>query len=116
MGTYKELIEAERAEYIGKDVIYKGAKHKVVDVDYNGALLIDLPTEHTDTTAISRFDKDLELIPVCCICGKQIEGWSNNAEPVKQGRCCDDCNWEYVIPARMLALYTRRTQAEPKQE
>ena len=25
----------------------------------------------------------------------------NNAEPVNNGRCCDKCNFEVVIPARM---------------
>lgn len=29
---------------------------------------------------------------VCCICGEQIVGYGNSAEPVKSGRCCDKCN------------------------
>ena len=29
---------------------------------------------------------------VCCICGEQIYGYGNSAEPVKSGRCCDKCN------------------------
>ena len=37
----------------------------------------------------------------CCICNKIISGEGNNAEPVRRGRCCDDCNWLYVIPARI---------------
>tara|TARA_Y100000310_G_scaffold338715_1_gene429211 strand:+ start:1654 stop:1806 length:153 start_codon:yes stop_codon:yes gene_type:complete len=43
----------------------------------------------------------------CCLCGKEIEvevnGWSegNNAEPLKDGRCCNDCNASKVIPARL---------------
>ena len=28
----------------------------------------------------------------CVICGKQIEGYGNNAEPLAHGRCCDFCN------------------------
>jgi hypothetical protein len=48
----------------------------------------------------------------CVICGKTIEpllhpttgevAWThgNNAEPIKEGRCCDDCNWNVVIPRR----------------
>jgi len=27
----------------------------------------------------------------------------NNAEPVNDGRCCDDCNYRVVIPARINA-------------
>jgi len=49
----------------------------------------------------------------CCICDQEIEVkrdpkgkiyWTegNNAEPVvKEGRCCDACNTEVVIPVRM---------------
>ena len=29
--------------------------HKVLDVDYNGMLLIDLPTPFTDTTVVEPF-------------------------------------------------------------
>jgi hypothetical protein len=38
----------------------------------------------------------------CCICEKKIEEVrSNNAVPFKEGKCCDLCNMEYVIPKRM---------------
>lgn len=48
----------------------------------------------------------------CCICngyikplkdnkGKVVWDQGNNAYPVKVGRCCDDCNWNQVIPARL---------------
>ena len=40
----------------------------------------------------------------CCICGKPIEGYGNNAEPVKNGVCCDGCNISVVIPARLKLL------------
>lgn len=52
MGTYRELIERYRKEWTGAEVIYEGNKHKVVDVDYNGALLIDKKAQFTDTTAV----------------------------------------------------------------
>lgn len=42
-----------------------------------------------------------ETLEKCCICGKTITGWGNNAEPVKLGRCCDTCNATKVIPARI---------------
>ena len=48
----------------------------------------------------------------CCICKGEIEKlvdgkgevvWEtgNNAEPFKNGRCCDTCNTEKVIPLRI---------------
>lgn len=41
----------------------------------------------------------------CCICGKVCEGYGNNAEPVKEGICCDKCNEEVVIPKRLEELF-----------
>jgi len=44
----------------------------------------------------------------CSICGKEIiphpiSGWDqgNNAEPVNDGRCCDECDQTVVIPRRI---------------
>lgn len=37
----------------------------------------------------------------CCLCGKELKGYGNNALPVSEGRCCDECNYAYVIPVRM---------------
>ena len=37
----------------------------------------------------------------CVICGKEFEGYGNNAQPVKDGLCCDECNQKEVIPARL---------------
>ena len=37
----------------------------------------------------------------CVICGRKFEGFGNNAEPVRKGRCCDICNLMKVIPARL---------------
>ena len=47
----------------------------------------------------------------CCMCNNEIavepiSGWDlgNNAEPVvEDGRCCNDCNCEIVIPHRIIA-------------
>lgn len=38
---------------------------------------------------------------ICCICGKKFEGIGNNAEPIKEGTCCDECNIKVVIPERL---------------
>lgn len=37
----------------------------------------------------------------CCICNKEITGYPNNAEPIKSGQCCTECNLEIVIPNRL---------------
>lgn len=41
MGTWKEYIDKLKSQWIGKEVVYENEKHRVVDVDYNGLLLID---------------------------------------------------------------------------
>ena len=42
---------------------------------------------------------------VCCICGKEIEGYDNNPVPYKNsGRCCNKCNLDYVLPSRMYLM------------
>ena len=35
------------------------------------------------------------------ICGKKCKGYGNNAKPVNNGRCCNDCNYKVVIPKRI---------------
>ena len=45
---------------------------------------------------------------ICIICGKEFEGWGNNPDPVAtEGRCCDKCNDNVVLPARLKELGIR---------
>ena len=32
----------------------------------------------------------------CVLCRGIFEGYGNNAEPLKKGKCCDDCNLRVV--------------------
>lgn len=46
---------------------------------------------------------------LCCICKDEIENTcgeysGHNAQPLKDGRCCDVCNDEYVTTARLILL------------
>lgn len=42
---------------------------------------------------------------ICCICGKEFDGYGNNPYPYKEdGICCKECNMKYVIPARIKRL------------
>ena len=38
----------------------------------------------------------------CCICGREFNGFGNNANPIREGSCCDYCNTRFVIPARVF--------------
>ena len=41
----------------------------------------------------------------CCICNKWVKGYGNNPLPIKEkGKCCDECNAVFVIPARLNEL------------
>lgn len=52
----------------------------------------------------------------CCICGGPLGKYGNNAEPVANGKCCDDCNIDVVIPARLNASKNNRIIEEDKEE
>ena len=32
----------------------------------------------------------------CSICGKLFQGYGNNAQPINNGRCCNECNLQVV--------------------
>ena len=40
----------------------------------------------------------------CCICKKELNGYGNNAYPIKEGICCDTCNAKFVIPGRLFPI------------
>ena len=33
----------------------------------------------------------------CSICHSEFEGFGNNAQPINDGTCCDDCNGLVII-------------------
>lgn len=37
----------------------------------------------------------------CSICGCEITGYPNNAQPINNGQCCSDCNINIVVPKRI---------------
>lgn len=63
--TWAEYIAKLRAEWNGRKVIYQGEQHTVVDVDYNGALLIDRETMYNKTTAILPYMLDKKEVTQC---------------------------------------------------
>jgi hypothetical protein len=51
----------------------------------------------------------------CCICGEKFYGWGNNPYPVVKTNdenvvCCNECNSLYVIPARIMELYSQKEE------
>lgn len=56
----------------------------------------------------------------CSICHLPLDDpWGNNAWPVNDGRCCDECNASVVTMIRLKMIYGSQTRAFisiPKQE
>lgn len=48
---WSDYIKKLKDEWIGKRVMFEDKAYTVVDVDINGILHIDRPTEHNKTTA-----------------------------------------------------------------
>ena len=45
---------------------------------------------------------------ICVICDCEFDGYGHNAEPVKKGICCSDCNTFKVIPKRIKLVIDRK--------
>lgn len=52
----------------------------------------------------------------CCICNQIYHGWGNNAQPVRNGRCCDTCKLIYVIPARLKQVEMREVKSDDQRK
>ena len=69
---------------------------------------IDLLAEYTalweDWKGLDEFFKPNPEYPKCVLCKEHLSGtpYGNNPQPIrKKGKCCDRCNHDKVIPARM---------------
>lgn len=97
---------------------YQRALDKVIDL--YGEKGIDKGVEMAKQlkTELSSLDESLDSDKTCVICHKPFEGYGNNAEPVAEGRCCDECNAKVVIPARIEEMnkYKKLDEAKEKVE
>lgn len=88
--------EPEQADLIGKASIdreqeEKGNREKLADLldkgnDLLGEVYDDMLGNSKEGT--------------CCICEAKYTNYGHNAQPVKEGRCCDECQEKVVLPAR----------------
>jgi hypothetical protein len=46
-----------------------------------------------------------EMMKKCSICQRDYDGPGNNAEPINDGRCCNACNINIVLPTRIIHAY-----------
>ena len=47
--AWKDYINRLKAEWIGQEVVFQGSNYQVVDIDYNGSLLINRPQYYVDS-------------------------------------------------------------------
>tara|TARA_R110000803_G_scaffold12755_2_gene36390 strand:- start:664 stop:1446 length:783 start_codon:yes stop_codon:yes gene_type:complete len=75
------------------------------DDDFDGLMELGAEiAEIEDTiTRMDEFYAPKEECGKCCLCkGMMSNNWGNNPAPLrKRGKCCDKCNAEKVVPARM---------------
>lgn len=51
-------------------------------------------------------------LATCSICNIHYIGHGNNAWPVNDGRCCDPCNDEFVLAARLKDIVDKSVDTE----
>lgn len=73
--------------------------------------IIEQRTMNIICSSLPVIAKSLETIAnnmdakTCCICGKKFNGYGNNPSPVNdEGVCCDECNINVVVPARIKKM------------
>lgn len=57
---------------------------------------------NTETTNKPTNEPTNEPAKHCCICGATFLGYGNNPAPFEGNTCCDACNSQFVIPARLI--------------
>lgn len=58
--TWKDYINNLKSQWVGKKVIFDNHTYTVMNVDYNGFLLIDKKAQHTETTAVGTYSVILD--------------------------------------------------------
>ena len=96
----ESLFEEDPAEFYyktfeeGRKAFYsiKNASHlMLMKYGFNG--------EPEDGEVLYEWDETESC--ACCLCDKFITDYGNNAQPLKDGNCCSECNATKVIPARL---------------
>ena len=88
------------------------AKEEVEDDDWSEHIEIqEMNVLHEPVTGEENTAK--QEIWRCVICYEHYTGWGNNPDPVKNyGECCNDCNTNAVIPARLGQIISNKELRE----
>ena len=110
-------VESARMQLVTEGLDTKKVDYKKLlkeDINNSNEESREMMKETLDHIGI-KLDEDMEK-KTCVICGKEFEGYGNNAQPVKDGVCCDECNTSIVIPARLEKSGLKEDMGEPEEE
>ena len=134
VNEYTDEVDPSTYEFTCFDVVLlpalESARMKLVTesldtkkVDYKKLLKEDINNAKEEEKSV--MEETLDHIGIkldenkeqeCVICHKPFEGYGNNAEPVAEGRCCDECNAKVVIPARIEEINKHKKLDEAKEK
>ena len=101
MSGFKNI---ERGNGLGRDLCEQDAKEdKIFDLEYEIEAL--------------KYELHLLLTEECCFefCESRFK-CGNNAQPVCEGKCCNDCNQMKVLPARLQSFLDKEEEAAERME
>jgi len=71
-----------------------------------------LPSSVEEEFEFALYFHILYNLELCCLCGRAFVGWGNNPYPcAEKGDCCNDCNRDKVVPARLSVIkFSKKTK------
>ena len=93
-----EQIKEETNEMLGLEV-----EERNLIVDYAQAFLNDV-NWYEIAESINEDLREIKKENKCILCGEDYGKFGHNPQPLSDGRCCDKCNCEKVIPTRLKEL------------
>ena len=86
-------------------------KIKLTNEELENPFKLDFESYNVYGEKVESLTEGKDSTYTCCICGEECHGYGNNPEPFKhEGRCCDACNFRFVIPARLAAAETKEEE------
>ena len=96
-----EMMNEEKAELLGETGF--GISVNICDNE-NEILEVDCKNQTVNGISFEKFIGKKEVKKeICCMCQMKYEGYGNNAQPIMDGMCCDECN-KLVIKRRLEEL------------